>query len=141
MAKSGYELYADLDRLKAVGSVELPNMALAYSTLNHKTAATSDVDHAAFNYDEWGMDCVYGAWSELRDKLQNAFGKCRNRYEDAGRALVHIVNAYEGVDSEAADDMHEAGHWGKDGQHVPKTYHTKGDLPVDGEIPPARFAK
>ena len=133
MARSGWQFAADLSELRTVGAVDLPAMAYTFAALNNAINATAAHDIAGFSTEGGGFDQVYPAWSQLRDDLQNIFGKTSTNIQTAGDVVVGIVETYAATDEEAARSLQSV--W-NDG---PPSLQD-GEIPPPGE-PPAVILK
>jgi hypothetical protein len=124
MAESGWQFAADLSELRTVGAVDLPSMAYTFAALNNVVNKTNSADSSAFAWSSGGMSQAYSPWSQLRDSLQNLLGKTSQNLEEAGQAVVQIVQTYADSDSAAKQSLQAA--W-RDGNTPPL---------LDGEYPP-----
>jgi len=124
MAQSGWRFAADLSELQTVGAIDLPAMAYTFATLNNAIDRTATYDVAAFTLEgAGGFDQVYPAWSQLRDSLQNIFGRTSANIQTAAEVVTGIVQAYAETDTEAARALQSAWHNGppslQAGEHPP----------------------
>jgi hypothetical protein len=102
MVHEGWQFVADLSELKVVGSVDLPAMAYTFAALNNIIDGTAGHDNDAFGCEgPGGLDQVYPEWSQLRDSLQNIFGKTATNIQIAGGIVLHVVEAYAAADVKA----------------------------------------
>jgi hypothetical protein len=116
--------------LKVVGSVDLPAMAYTFAALNNIIDGTSGHDNDAFGREGFGdLDQVYPEWSELRDSLQNIFGRTATNIQTAGNVVLHVVEAYAATDEEAKRSLDSI--WK---QGPPPSLH-EGENPPPGEPP------
>jgi len=108
MAVNGQPLAADLERLLALGQVDLPQLAYIYARLNRDLAGTASGDMGAFSPgqaakgDGDAIGAAYQSWAALRDMLQDALATAALRLEEAGLAIVSIAHTYLATDAEAA---------------------------------------
>ena len=107
MAKTGWQLAADLSQLKVVATVDLPMLGFNYAELNRAVAGTAEQETEAFvqPIGSGGMDQVFGEWTSLRDQLQNILGRTANVLQATGQVLAHIVDVYAATDRDAARSL------------------------------------
>jgi hypothetical protein len=104
MAATGEVLKADLERLLALGQIDLPQLAYIYARLNHEVAGTVSGDTDAFSRSHTTRDgsaalgAMYQSFSGLRNMLQDALAATAVSVEEAGQAIVSIANTYAVTD-------------------------------------------
>jgi len=107
VAVTGDSLAVDLSRLAVVGSVALPEIGYVYARLNGEVAGTASGDLDAFmggaTPKGYGgaTGSMYTKWSGLRDELQNVLGNAANGLQEAGHAVMSIVQTYLNSDGRA----------------------------------------
>ena len=104
MSLKGSQLAADLSQLKLIGVVDLPTLAYIYAEMNNVVADTAN-DADAFAQPSSVSNQVGPIWTAVRDRLQNILGNTATALDDAGRAVLHIVDAYAATDAEAAQAL------------------------------------
>jgi len=103
---------ADLAQLRALGELDLMNLARDYVKLNHLVANVLATDTNVFAPipQAGGNDRVHGPWCEIRDQLANFLGNSVLSFESASRAILHIAELYEHTDSGNAHNIQDSWH-------------------------------
>lgn len=97
---------ADLALLKIVGVVDLPNLVDTYTALNRMVNTTGDSEPDLFTALGYrGYDHAHPGWLEMRNTLQDVFGKTAQTLEALAQTITHIVATYEATDGAAAQQV------------------------------------
>lgn len=98
----------DLTELYRVGAVNLPQVAVQYSSMAqylHKTALS---ETAAFTRSVGGLGPLYSAWTELRNLTQEAVAvRSHENLVSAGTALTLIAESFANSDHLTAEEINE----------------------------------
>lgn len=112
MPSTGYQFAVDLSHLLTVGRVDFPQMEYVYNKLNRDVAGTSAGDADAFGGGPatTGLSQAHQAWSDLRNRLQDALGANATNMGQTAAAIVSVVDRYAETDDAARTSLRSA--WG-----------------------------